>query len=81
MFEFIPPHSLVVAGGGFRDSLADIAEELCPVGGEQPVPLPFFIRTLNQVIQAVVCMFTLLMYLPIAVVVPYFQFWGEGNWG
>ncbi|XP_038067988.1 E3 ubiquitin-protein ligase HECTD3-like [Patiria miniata] len=39
---------IIDQGGGFRDSLADIAEELCPVGGEQPVPLPFFVRTLNQ---------------------------------
>ncbi|XP_033636883.1 E3 ubiquitin-protein ligase HECTD3-like [Asterias rubens] len=39
---------IIDQGGGFRDSLADIAEELCPVGGEHPVPLPFFIRTLNQ---------------------------------
>uniref|UniRef100_A0A672I936 HECT domain-containing protein n=1 Tax=Salarias fasciatus TaxID=181472 RepID=A0A672I936_SALFA len=35
-------------GGGFRDSLTDISEELCPSSAESPVPLPFFIRTSNQ---------------------------------
>lgn len=37
------------AGGGFRDSLSDISEELCPSSGDVPVPLPFFVRTPNQV--------------------------------
>lgn len=41
--------SVWVAGGGFRDSLTDISEELCPSSGDGPVPLPFFIRTSNQV--------------------------------
>ena len=36
-------------GGGFRDSLADIAEELCPSSSETPIPLPFFMRSPNQV--------------------------------
>ena len=36
-------------GGGFRDSLSDVAEELCPSSSDCPVPLPFFIRTPNQV--------------------------------
>ena len=35
-------------GGGFRDSLAEIAEELCPSSSSAPVPLPFFIRSPNQ---------------------------------
>ena len=39
----------LLLGGGFRDSLADIAEELCPSSSETPVPLPFFIRSPNQV--------------------------------
>lgn len=37
-------------GGGFRDSLSDLAEELCPMASDVPLPLPFFIRTPNQVI-------------------------------
>ncbi|KFO74713.1 E3 ubiquitin-protein ligase HECTD3, partial [Cuculus canorus] len=35
-------------GGGFRDSLSDVSEELCPSSGDGPVPLPFFVRTSNQ---------------------------------
>ncbi|NWH69380.1 HECD3 ligase, partial [Piaya cayana] len=35
-------------GGGFRDSLSDMSEELCPSSGDVPVPLPFFVRTANQ---------------------------------
>lgn len=38
-----------VLGGGFRDSLADMAEELCPSSVEAPIPVPFFIRSPNQV--------------------------------
>ncbi|NWS55760.1 HECD3 ligase, partial [Chunga burmeisteri] len=34
--------------GGFRDSLSDVSEELCPSSGDVPVPLPFFVRTSNQ---------------------------------
>lgn len=37
------------SGGGFRDSLADMSEELCPSSAATPVPLPFFVRTANQV--------------------------------
>ncbi|KFR05298.1 E3 ubiquitin-protein ligase HECTD3, partial [Opisthocomus hoazin] len=37
-----------IAGGGFRDSLSDVSEELCPSSGDVPVPLPFFVRTSNQ---------------------------------
>lgn len=40
----------VISGGGFRDSLADMSEELCPSSADTPVPLPFFVRTANQVI-------------------------------
>lgn len=39
-----------ISGGGFRDSLADMSEELCPSSADTPVPLPFFVRTANQVI-------------------------------
>ncbi|NXP18344.1 HECD3 ligase, partial [Scytalopus superciliaris] len=35
-------------GGGFRDSLSDVSDELCPSSGDVPVPLPFFVRTSNQ---------------------------------
>ncbi|XP_026709859.1 E3 ubiquitin-protein ligase HECTD3-like isoform X2 [Athene cunicularia] len=39
---------IVDNGGGFRDTLSDISEELCPSSGDVPVPLPFFVRTSNQ---------------------------------
>uniref|UniRef100_A0A8C8B591 HECT domain E3 ubiquitin protein ligase 3 n=1 Tax=Otus sunia TaxID=257818 RepID=A0A8C8B591_9STRI len=39
---------IVDNGGGFRDSLSDVSEELCPSSGDVPVPLPFFVRTSNQ---------------------------------
>ncbi|KAG1969955.1 E3 ubiquitin-protein ligase HECTD3 [Pimephales promelas] len=39
---------IIDQGGGFRDSLADMSEELCPSSSECPVPLPFFTRTSNQ---------------------------------
>ncbi|XP_069050124.1 E3 ubiquitin-protein ligase HECTD3 [Lepisosteus oculatus] len=39
---------IIDQGGGFRDSLADMSEELCPSSAECPVPLPFFTRTSNQ---------------------------------
>ncbi|XP_072048843.1 E3 ubiquitin-protein ligase HECTD3-like isoform X2 [Amphiura filiformis] len=39
---------IIDQGGGFRDSLSDVAEELCPTDSEQPVPLPFFVRSPNQ---------------------------------
>lgn len=38
-----------VLGGGFRDSLADMAEELCPSSADDPMPLDYFVRTPNQV--------------------------------
>ena len=40
---------IIDQGGGFRDSLSDLAEELCPSSSDCPMPLPFFIRTPNQV--------------------------------
>jgi len=40
---------IIDQGGGFRDSLSDVAEELCPSSSDGLVPLPFFIRTPNQV--------------------------------
>lgn len=39
---------IIDQGGGFRDSLCDIAEELCPSLEDSPLPLPFFIRSPNQ---------------------------------
>ncbi|KGL74229.1 E3 ubiquitin-protein ligase HECTD3, partial [Tinamus guttatus] len=39
---------IVDNGGGFRDSLSDVSEELCPSAGDVTVPLPFFVRTSNQ---------------------------------
>ncbi|XP_063200951.1 E3 ubiquitin-protein ligase HECTD3-like isoform X2 [Chroicocephalus ridibundus] len=45
--EFIT-EGIVDNGGGFRDSLLDVSEELCPSSGDVPVPLPFFVRTSNQ---------------------------------
>uniref|UniRef100_A0A673FUL3 E3 ubiquitin-protein ligase HECTD3-like n=1 Tax=Sinocyclocheilus rhinocerous TaxID=307959 RepID=A0A673FUL3_9TELE len=39
---------IIDQGGGFRDSLADMSEELCPSSSECPMPLPFFTRTSNQ---------------------------------
>lgn len=35
-------------GGGFRDSLSEIAEELCPPSLDAEINLPFFIRSPNQ---------------------------------
>ncbi|NWU95524.1 HECD3 ligase, partial [Upupa epops] len=46
--EFIT-EGIIDNGGGFRDSLSDISEELCPSSGDVSVPLPFFVRTSNQV--------------------------------
>lgn len=41
--------AIIDQGGGFRDSLSDIAEEMCPnTSSDLAVPLPFFIRTPNQ---------------------------------
>uniref|UniRef100_A0A3Q2P3R2 HECT domain-containing protein n=1 Tax=Fundulus heteroclitus TaxID=8078 RepID=A0A3Q2P3R2_FUNHE len=40
---------IIDQGGGFRDSLADMSEELCPSSAECPMPLPFFTRTSNEV--------------------------------
>lgn len=39
---------IVDQGGGFRDSLADVAEELCPSSTDAPLPLSFFVRSPNQ---------------------------------
>ncbi|KFZ68013.1 E3 ubiquitin-protein ligase HECTD3, partial [Podiceps cristatus] len=47
---------IVDNGGGFRDSLSDVSEELCPTSGDVPVPLPFFVRTSNQVWHPTVCL-------------------------
>ncbi|CAI9732140.1 E3 ubiquitin-protein ligase HECTD3-like isoform X2 [Octopus vulgaris] len=40
---------IIDQGGGFRDSLSDISEELCPSCLDTSVPLPCFIRSPNQV--------------------------------
>ncbi|XP_049663412.1 E3 ubiquitin-protein ligase HECTD3-like isoform X3 [Accipiter gentilis] len=45
--EFIT-EGIIDNGGGFRDSLSDISEELCPSSSDVAVPLPFFVRTSNQ---------------------------------
>ncbi|KAK7101258.1 E3 ubiquitin-protein ligase HECTD3-like isoform X2 [Littorina saxatilis] len=39
---------IIDQGGGFRDSLSDLAEELCPTATDCPIPLPYFIRAPNQ---------------------------------
>lgn len=39
---------IIDQGGGFRDSLADVAEELCPSSQDVEVSLPLFIRSPNQ---------------------------------
>lgn len=39
---------IVDQGGGFRDSLSDLAEELCPSDPDAAMALPFFVRTPNQ---------------------------------
>ncbi|XP_059151600.1 E3 ubiquitin-protein ligase HECTD3-like [Physella acuta] len=39
---------IIDQGGGFRDSLSDIAEEMCPSDPDAPMALPFFVRTPNQ---------------------------------
>lgn len=39
---------IIDQGGGFRDSLADMSEELCPSSADCAMPLPFFNRTSNQ---------------------------------
>ncbi|NWW92980.1 HECD3 ligase, partial [Rhynochetos jubatus] len=45
--EFIS-EGIIDQGGGFRDSLSDVSEELCPSSSNVPMPLPFFVRTSNQ---------------------------------
>lgn len=39
---------IIDQGGGFRDSLSDMAEELCPSAPDSVIPLPYFISTPNQ---------------------------------
>lgn len=39
---------IIDQGGGFRETLSDIAEELCPSEPDKPISLPFFIRSPNQ---------------------------------
>lgn len=40
---------IIDQGGGFRDSLSDVSEELNPTASDVPVPLPYFIRAPNQI--------------------------------
>ena len=40
---------IIDQGGGFRDSLSDLAEELCPSDPNVAVPLPLFVRSPNHV--------------------------------
>lgn len=40
---------IIDQGGGFRDSLCDIAEELCPPSPDDLLPLHLFTRAPNQV--------------------------------
>ena len=40
---------IIDQGGGFRDSISELADELCPSASDVPVPLPYFIRSPNQV--------------------------------
>ena len=39
---------IIDQGGGFRDSLAELADELCPLDENVPEILPYLIRTPNQ---------------------------------
>jgi E3 ubiquitin-protein ligase HECTD3 len=39
---------IIDQGGGFRDSLCDLAEELCPSSPDSLLPLSLFIRSPNQ---------------------------------
>lgn len=39
---------IIDQGGGFRDSIADMADELCPSDPDSEVALPLFIRSSNQ---------------------------------
>jgi len=39
---------IIDQGGGFRDSLSDLGEELCPSDPDAPMALPYFIRSPNQ---------------------------------
>ncbi|XP_065673833.1 E3 ubiquitin-protein ligase HECTD3 isoform X2 [Hydra vulgaris] len=39
---------IIDQGGGFRDSLSDLAEELCPSSPDALLPLPYFVRSPNQ---------------------------------
>lgn len=40
---------MIDQGGGFRDSLCDIGEELCPPDSDSQIALPYFVRAPNQV--------------------------------
>ena len=39
---------IIDQGGGFRDSLAELADELCPLDDSIPEILPYLIKTPNH---------------------------------
>ena len=43
---------IIDQGGGFRDSLSDMADELCPSQSHGQLPLLLFVRSPNQVLVA-----------------------------
>ena len=46
---------IIDQGGGFRDSLAEISDELCPVDDSIPDILPYFIKTPNHKVMNTLC--------------------------
>ena len=41
---------IIDQGGGFRDSLAELADELCPLDDNVPEILPYLIKTPNHMV-------------------------------
>ena len=52
---------IIDQGGGFRDSLAEISDELCPIDDNIPEILPYFIKTPNHKVYSLV-MFEFLFF-------------------
>lgn len=44
---------IIDQGGGFRDSLAELADELCPLDETVPEILPYLITTPNHKVQTI----------------------------